>query len=75
MSSLLRRVAVVSLAALAVTGVGAVSAGAATPAAPAAPVVGPGPDFGGHHGGPLHFGPFEIPRHGSLSGGFSWGMR
>ncbi|BCL26681.1 hypothetical protein ACFFS2_00715 [Streptomyces aurantiacus] len=24
---------------------------------------------------PLHFGPFEIPRDGTVSGGFSWGMR
>jgi hypothetical protein len=34
----------------------------------------PGPDFGGHDR-PLHLGPFEFPRNGSLSGGFSWGMR
>ncbi|MEV0241523.1 hypothetical protein AB0I06_16545 [Streptomyces sp. NPDC050674] len=32
----------------------------------------------GYHGGrerPLHFGPFEFPRYGSVSGGFTWGLR
>ncbi|WDV53811.1 hypothetical protein PV963_27350 [Streptomyces coeruleorubidus] len=46
-------------------------------------VVNPGADefgggqggHGGHHDGPLHFGPFEFPRYGSVSGGFSWGVR
>lgn len=80
MSSLLRRAAVLSLAALALTaGAGATSAVAA-PQAPAA-VGGPGPDFGDEgrggfgHDRPLHFGPFEFPRSGTISGGFSWGMR
>ncbi|MEV5339551.1 hypothetical protein AB0K93_13830 [Streptomyces sp. NPDC052676] len=80
MSSLLRRTAVVSLTALALaTGVGATSAVAAVPGqAPA--VLGPGPDdFGGGNGRghdrPLHFGPFEFPRNGTISGGFSWGTR
>ncbi|ANB04666.1 hypothetical protein SAM40697_0704 [Streptomyces ambofaciens] len=77
MSFSLRRVAVVSLAALALTAGGAVSAaGAAEVSAPAA-VTSPGPGGGGFNGGhepPMHFGPFEIPKFGSVSGGFSWGL-
>jgi hypothetical protein len=76
MSLSLRRAAVVSLAALALTAGGAVSAaGAAEVSAPA--VVSPGPGGGGFNGGhepPMHFGPFEIPKFGSVSGGFSWGL-
>ncbi|WP_217242911.1 hypothetical protein [Streptomyces sp. AC555_RSS877] len=73
MSLLLRRVAVVSLAALALTAGG--TAAASATAVPAPAFGSPGPDgFGGRHQQPLHFGPFEIPRSGSISGGFSWGM-
>ncbi|MFD0315532.1 hypothetical protein [Streptomyces flavalbus] len=77
MSSLFRRSAVVAVAAVALTaGLGATAASARPATAPVA--VNPGPDGGFHGGGhdrPLHFGPFEFPRHGSVSGGFSWGMR
>ncbi|MFF8671341.1 hypothetical protein [Streptomyces sp. NPDC015242] len=79
MSLRVRRMAVVSLAALALTAGGTVTAAAAS-AQPAAAAIGnPGPDGfggGGHgHDRPLHFGPFEFPRYGSVSGGFSWGVR
>ncbi|MDT0387522.1 MULTISPECIES: hypothetical protein [Streptomyces] len=79
MSLRVRRIAVVSLAALALTAGGTVMAAAAS-AQPAAAAIGnPGPDGfggGGHgHDRPLHFGPFEFPRYGSVSGGFSWGVR
>jgi hypothetical protein len=71
MSLSLRRAAVVTLAALALTAGGAVSAATAAPAVPAAANLGPG----GHHGEPpMHFGPFEIPKFGSVSGGFNWGL-
>ncbi|MFV0137776.1 hypothetical protein ACLGIH_32075 [Streptomyces sp. HMX87] len=76
--SLLRRAALVSLVALAVTAGGAVSAAGAAPL-PAPGVISPGPGGGhGGHGGhepPMHFGPFEIPKYGSVSGGFSWGLQ
>ncbi|MFJ3442753.1 hypothetical protein ACIPM2_16465 [Streptomyces sp. NPDC086081] len=88
MSLRVRRIAVVSLAALALTAGGtalaaaapAQPAAAAAPAQPAAAAIGnPGPDGfggGGHgHDRPLHFGPFEFPRYGTVSGGFSWGVR
>jgi hypothetical protein len=79
MSLRVRRIAVLSLAALAFTAGGTVVAAASAQPA-ATTVVNPGPEgFGGGHGGdhdrPLHFGPFEFPRHGSVSGGFSWGVR
>ncbi|MER8222104.1 hypothetical protein ABTZ58_16240 [Streptomyces sp. NPDC094143] len=77
MSLRVRRIAVVSLAALALTAGGTVMAAAAS-AQPAAAAIGnPGPDGfgGGGHDRPLHFGPFEFPRYGSVSGGFSWGVR
>ncbi|CAM5236278.1 hypothetical protein STENM36S_09131 [Streptomyces tendae] len=80
MSFSLRRAAVVSLAALALTAGGAVSAAAAAPLpAPAVASMGPGGEgggdgFGGRHEPPMHFGPFEIPKFGSVSGGFSWGL-
>lgn len=79
MSLRVRRIAVVSLAALALTAGGTVVAASAS-AQPAAATVGnPGPEGfggGGHgHDRPLHFGPFEFPRYGSVSGGFSWGVR
>ncbi|MFG3251184.1 hypothetical protein [Streptomyces sp. NPDC048187] len=80
MSLSLRRAAVVSLAALALTAGGAVSAATAAPqSAPAVASMGPGggEGGGGYNGGhepPLHFGPFEIPKFGSVSGGFSWGL-
>ncbi|WP_309096475.1 hypothetical protein [Streptomyces sp.] len=81
MSLRVRRIAVVSLAALALTAGGTVMAAAAS-AQPAAAAIGdPGSDGfggGGHghgHDRPLHFGPFEFPRYGSVSGGFSWGVR
>jgi hypothetical protein len=82
MSLRVRRIAVVSLAALALTAGGTVVAAAAS-AQPAAAAIGdPGSDGfgggGGHghgHDRPLHFGPFEFPRYGSVSGGFSWGVR
>ncbi|MFC7984407.1 hypothetical protein [Streptomyces sp. NPDC057336] len=78
MSLKLRRAAVVSLAALALTAGGAVSAAGAAEASAAA-VAALGPDGGGHgsrggHEPPLHFGPFELPKFGSVSGGFSWGL-
>ncbi|MEU6916770.1 hypothetical protein [Streptomyces olindensis] len=83
MSLRVRRIAVISLAALALTAGGTAAAGAS--AQPAATTIGnPGPDgfggghgggHGGHHDGPLNFGPFEFPRYGSVSGGFSWGVR
>ncbi|MET9680151.1 hypothetical protein [Streptomyces coeruleorubidus] len=80
MSLRVRRIAVVSLAALALTAGGTVVAAGASAQPAATTVVNPGPDgFGGGHGGhhdrPLHFGPFEFPRYGSVSGGFSWGVR
>ncbi|GGW91385.1 hypothetical protein [Streptomyces lomondensis] len=87
MSLRVRRIAVISLAALALTAGGTVVAAGAS-ARPADTTIGnPGPDgfggghggghggHGGHHDGPLHFGPFEFPRYGSVSGGFSWGVR
>ncbi|MFB7084532.1 hypothetical protein [Streptomyces sp. NPDC056296] len=78
MSFSLRRAAVVSLAALALTAGGAVSAASAAPvSAPAVASPGPGGGGGGFNGGhepPMHFGPFEIPKFGSVSGGFSWGL-
>ncbi|CAL9352606.1 hypothetical protein [Streptomyces sp. enrichment culture] len=80
MSFSLRRAAVVSLAVLALTAGGAVSAAAAAaPSAPAVAQAGPGGEgggegFGGRHEPPMHFGPFEIPKFGSVSGGFSWGL-
>ncbi|MCM1940656.1 hypothetical protein NC239_20860 [Streptomyces sp. G3] len=82
MSLSLRRAAVVTLAALALTAGGAVSAaGAAPQSAPAVSSMGPGGGEGGgdgfgggRHEPPLHFGPFEIPKFGSVSGGFSWGL-
>jgi hypothetical protein len=57
-----------------------VSAAAAAPqSAPAVAPVGPGGEGGegfggGRHEPPMHFGPFEIPKFGSVSGGFSWGL-
>ncbi|MER7401796.1 hypothetical protein ABT373_04730 [Streptomyces sp. NPDC000070] len=82
MSLRVRRIAVVSLAALALTAGGAVVAAGASALPAATTVVNPGPEgfgggggHGGHHDGPLHFGPFEFPRYGSVSGGFSWGVR
>lgn len=81
MSFSLRRTAVVCLAALALTAGGAVSAAAAAPlSAPAVAQAGPGGEgggadgFGGRHEPPMHLGPFEIPKFGSVSGGFSWGL-
>jgi hypothetical protein len=71
--SFLRRFATVSL----VTASLAVGAGLAAPAAVAAGWGG-GPGHGhghGHHAPPLMFGPFEIPREGGVSSGFSWSMR
>ncbi|MFI8190841.1 hypothetical protein ACIF8T_18850 [Streptomyces sp. NPDC085946] len=63
-------------AAFALTAGGAVTA-TSTSAVPAPVVDEPAPQGFGHggHGRPLHFGPFEFPRYGSLSGGFSWGAR
>ncbi|MFE5603647.1 hypothetical protein ACFQ8O_31205 [Streptomyces coelicoflavus] len=83
MSLSLRRATVVSLAALALTAGGAVSAAGAAPlSAPAVASMGPGGGgegggggFNGRHEPPLHFGPFEIPKFGSVSGGFSWGLQ
>ncbi|GGL62773.1 hypothetical protein GCM10010129_03000 [Streptomyces fumigatiscleroticus] len=71
MSLLLRRAAVVSLAALALTAGGAVSTASAS-AVPTPAVGHPGPNG---HEPPMHFGPFEIPKYGSVSGGFSWGLQ
>jgi hypothetical protein len=71
----------VSLAVLAFTAGGAVVAVGTSAQPAAATVVNPGSDGfggGGHghgHDRPLHFGPFEFPRYGSVSGGFSWGVR
>jgi hypothetical protein len=75
MSLRVRRIAVVSLAALALTAGGTVVAAGASAQAAATTVVYPGPDGfgGGRHDGPLHYGPFEFPHYGSVSGGFSWG--
>lgn len=80
MSLRVRRIAVVSLAALALTAGGTVVAAGASAQPAATTVVNPGPEgfgggHGGHHDGPLRFGPFEFPRYGSISGGFSWGVR
>ncbi|UXI77149.1 hypothetical protein N6Q81_03315 [Streptomyces vinaceusdrappus] len=77
MSCKLRRAAGVSPAAPALTAGGAVSAAGAA-AAPVPPVTANRPDAGsgfrGGHEPPMHFGPFEIPKFGSVSGGFSWGL-
>jgi hypothetical protein len=79
MSLRIRRLVVVSLAAVAVAAGGATAASASVPERPAHAVADPGPDFDGHHGSrhdrPLRFGPFEFPRSGAISGGFTWDMR
>ncbi|MGJ7880954.1 hypothetical protein [Streptomyces rochei] len=77
MSCKLRRAAGVSPAALALTAGGAVSAaGAAEASVPAVTANDPdgGSGFRGGHEPPMHFGPFEIPKFGSVYGGFSWGL-
>ncbi|MFH8484048.1 hypothetical protein [Streptomyces longisporoflavus] len=67
MSSLFRCAAAVSLAVLAVTaGAGAASADTLTAADPVA-VGHPEPQDA-----PLNFGPFQVPRYGTVSGGFTW---
>ncbi|GAA3101829.1 hypothetical protein ACFQ0X_08420 [Streptomyces rectiviolaceus] len=80
MSLRVRRLALVSLAALALTAGGAATATASSlpPQAVTYPAY-PGPDgFGDHedhdhdHERPLHVGPFDVPREGTVSGGFSW---
>ncbi|MGW0423322.1 hypothetical protein [Streptomyces sp. NPDC003015] len=73
-----RRLVVVSLAALALTAGGAATAASASALHPR--TVSDGFDDGpggypGGHGRPLHLGPFEFPRSGSISGGFQWGVR
>ncbi|GGW34278.1 hypothetical protein [Streptomyces caelestis] len=77
MSLRVRRIAVVSLSALALTAGGTVVAAGASAQPAATTVVNPGPDGlgGGHHDGPPHYGPFEFPRYGSVSGGFSWSVQ
>jgi hypothetical protein len=81
MSLQIRRFAVVSLAALALTASAAATAAASASAGPAHTVSRPAADdFDGYSGGgrherPLRFGPFEFPRSGTISGGFSWGVR
>ncbi|MDQ0773502.1 Spy/CpxP family protein refolding chaperone [Streptomyces aurantiacus] len=90
MSFQLRRLVALALAALALTaGATATATAAAAASASARPAQAvnqpaaddfdgyPGEGHGHGHGQerPLHFGPFEIPRNGTVSGGFSWGMR
>jgi hypothetical protein len=81
MSLQLRRLAVVSFAALALTA-GATATAVSASARPAQAVNQPTADgidgypAGGHgYHRPLHFGPFEVPRNGTVSGGFSWAVR
>ncbi|MBP2404594.1 hypothetical protein SNS2_3208 [Streptomyces netropsis] len=72
MASLIRRAAVVALTALML----GLSGGALATAASAEPS-NDGHEWGErhHHGGPpVHFGPFEVPRFGSVSGGFAWNL-
>ncbi|MGK5545137.1 hypothetical protein ACSNOH_10450 [Streptomyces sp. URMC 127] len=68
--SFFRRLIVLSaVAASLVMGGAAASAVAAPSVTPTASF--PGGD--GYHGGrPIHFGPFEIPHNGQVSGGFGW---
>jgi hypothetical protein len=75
-----RRLAVVSLTALALV-TGAAATAVSAPAQPVRTAHQPTADGidgypGSGHGPkrPLHFGPFEIPRHGTVSSGFSWAM-
>jgi hypothetical protein len=89
MSFQLRRLFALALAALALTAGATATATAASASARPAQAVNqlaaddfdgyPGEEFGHGHGHgqerPLHFGPFEIPRDGTVSGGFSWGLR
>ncbi|MFJ2264057.1 hypothetical protein ACIOKD_38225 [Streptomyces sp. NPDC087844] len=79
MSLQLRRFAAVCLTVLAVSAGATVASASAQPpqpvTLPAADGIDgyPSPDH--HRQPPLHFGPFEIPRSGTVSGGFSWGVR
>ncbi|MEV0252866.1 hypothetical protein AB0H82_01105 [Streptomyces sp. NPDC050732] len=74
--------AVVSFAAVAVMVGGAAAAAASVPSDHNS--LYPGPEVsdtyhGDHdhvrdHDHPLHVGPFDVPRHGTVSGGFTWGL-
>ncbi|MDI3423930.1 hypothetical protein [Streptomyces luteolus] len=82
MSQQLRRLAAVSLMALALTAGGATAATTASAASPQPAQTGAYPDpgslnsYSGHHDGdPLRFGPFDVPRNGTISGGLSWNVR
>ncbi|MDI3405571.1 hypothetical protein [Streptomyces cavernicola] len=70
MSMQLRRLAAVSLMAL------ALAAGSASAASAAAAFPEPGvPGYSVQDESPLHFGPFDLPSSGTISGGMSWDMR
>ncbi|POX45090.1 hypothetical protein C3489_35025 [Streptomyces sp. Ru71] len=70
-----------SVAALAVLagGVATAASASAQPAQSAEALAYPGPggsdDYHGGHDRPLRFGPFEFPRYGTVSGGFTWGLK
>lgn len=85
MSLRFRRMAVVSFAAVAVMVGGAATAAASAPSDHTSRYPGPGvsdtygdhdhPAYHGDHDHPMRVGPFDVPRHGTVSGGFTWDVQ